>query len=192
MGTGTQTLDGPTDKDLNRSFELLSVISERGKWRHESRPQSCPAELDLSSTHMDRKILLAELRSQKGTQAWCRRGVHRAAHLNVLHSDGLLPGEGMARPTPGLTDLPYGYSTKPTAPGLNRAHMSEFIHYEPAAEGLEFVGFDEPQYSGQKGLDQKPNALGHSSETHTGDTVSDVRPTILGPPELRERLERLC
>ena len=47
--------------------------------------------------------------------------------------------------TIGLTAKPKWYQPKPETSELNRAHMSDLIHFEPAGEGIDCY-YEEPKY----------------------------------------------
>jgi len=81
--------------------------------------------------------------------------------------------------------------------------MSELIHYEATAEGLEWEGHDDPIYLGEKDSPVNPtgpqprggmkgsNALPRN-ESQSGEKVDEPTPVCLGPPSLREQCRHLC
>ena len=58
--------------------------------------------------------------------------------------------------TKGFVAKQRWHQTKLDGSELNRAHMSELIHYEATAEGLEWIGHDDPIYVGEKASPVSP------------------------------------
>jgi hypothetical protein len=70
--------------------------------------------------------------------------VIRAADGNLsLNSGGLISSATEAL-TSSVVNTGPGMHTKPNIPEVNRAHISEYIHYEEEAEGIELRGVNAP------------------------------------------------
>ena len=72
--------------------------------------------------------------------------------------------------------------------------MSELIHYEATAEGLEWIGHDDPIYAGEKDSPVIPEGSQPRcrNESHPREQGDEPTPVCLGPPSLRERCRQLC
>ena len=96
--------------------------------------------------------------------------------------------------TKGFVPSTRWHQTKLDGSELNRAHVSDIIYYEATAEGLEWIGHDDPVYVGERGppvvpKGSQPQGVG---EIHSGEQVDEQTPVYCGPPSLRERCRLLC
>ena len=96
--------------------------------------------------------------------------------------------------TKGFVASQRWHQTKLDGSELNRAHVSDMIHYEATAEGLEWIGNDDPVYVGERGppvvsKGSQPQGVGG---IHSEEQVDEPTPVYCGPPSLRERCRLLC
>jgi len=196
-GEGTTERETSTD----RTLELLWVISEREHWRTESR-NSVPAEVATSSrstVDTSMNVTTAELHTM-GEPKNEPLGVP-ADQLYNSSAVGSVPVLGIPD-TKGFVAKQRWHQTKLDGSELNRAHVSEMIHYEATAEGLEWIGHEDPVYLGAKDptvIPKGPQLKGGSkgSDTlprigHPGEQVDEPIPVYCGPSSLRERCSALC
>jgi hypothetical protein len=123
-----------------------------------------------------------------------------ADQLHNSSAVGSVPVSGIPD-TKGFVAGTRWHQTKLDGSELNRAHVSELIHYEATAEGLEWIGQNDPIYVGEKDSPTVPKGsqprggtkgnLPHN-ESHSGEQVDAVDPIYCGPPSLREQCRKLC
>ena len=165
--------EGPTERDesTDRALELLWVISEREHWRTESR-NSVPAEAVMSNrptADTGKNVATAELHTMREPKN-DTLGVP-ADQLYNSSAVGSVPVLG-APDTKGFVAKQRWHQTKLDGSELNRAHMSEMIHYEATAEGLEWIGHDDPLYLGAK----DPTVIPKGPQPKGGSKGSDTLP----------------
>ena len=81
--------------------------------------------------------------------------------------------------TKGFVAKQRWHQTKLDGSELNRAHMSELIHYEATAEGLEWIGHDDSIYVGEKGSPVSPKGplpKGNRKGSNPGEQVDGPIP----------------
>ena len=193
---------GTTDRDESKdhALELLWILSEREHGRTESR-YSVPAEAVMSSRptgDTGMKVPTARLLTM-GEPKNDSLGMP-ADQLHNSSAVGSVPVSGIPD-TRGFVARPKWHQTKLDGSELNRAHMSELIHYEATAEGLEWMGQNDPVYVGEKvspvvpkGSQPRSGMEGNlpRNESHPGEQVDEMSPIYCGPPSLRERCKQLC
>ena len=123
-----------------------------------------------------------------------------ADQLHNSSAVGSVPVSGIPD-TKGFVAGTRWHQTKLDGSELNRAHMSELIHYEATAEGLEWMGHHDPFYVGEKvspvvpkGSQPRSGMEGNlpRNDSHPGEQVDEMSPIYCGPPSLRERCKQLC
>jgi hypothetical protein len=149
--TSQSPAEGTTDRDesIDRALELLWILSEREQRRTESR-NSVPAEAAMSNRptgDTGKKVPTAELHTMREPKN-DTSGVP-ADQLYNSSAVGSVPVLGIPD-TKGFVAKQRWHQTKLDGSELNRAHMSELIHYEATAEGLEWIGHEDPLYVGEK------------------------------------------
>jgi len=195
-----QTLEGTTEEDLtkDRPLELLWLLSE-GEHRRRESSNPRPAETVQSNRSTEDFVPTAQLNTlrepKKGTS-----GVP-ADQLYNSSAVGSVPVP-VAAGTMGFVAQQRWHQTKPEGLELNRAHMSQYIHHEATAEGMEVDGREEPQYQTtvtpiKTTVDPERKksvaTLPRDENVRPGENmVREDEPTLFGPSNLRERLKQLC
>jgi hypothetical protein len=192
------TADGDESKD--HTLELLWILSEREHERTESR-HSVPAEAVMSNRptgNTQKKVPTAELSTMREPKNDTLRVP--ADQLYNSSAVGSVPVSGIPD-TKGFVAGTRWHQTKLDGSELNRAHMRELIQYEATAEGLEWIGYNDPIYVGEKdspivpkGSQPRRGMEGNLPrvESHSGEQVDEPLPIYYGPPSLRERCKKLC
>ena len=79
---------------------------------------------------------------------------------------------------------------KPSQPELNRAHMSQYIHYEATAEGEEISRSEDPKYHWE--YDLSSGSLVERSASSDIQAGTNLPPNIFGDDSFREETKALC